>query len=126
MVDRGIDVVAFRDVGLERRCLPAQRLHLFRNRAHLPVVDVHDCDMRAVLGQPERDGAADALARAGYEDNCSLDAHDLSPPRLPIASRDRFQTHRSEEHTSELQSLMCQSKAAFWLTYITTKQECIT
>src|SRR3546814_3975907 len=74
-----------------------------------------------VLRQPARAAAIDIAATVGAE---GLDLHDLGPEKFPRRGLHRIlrpSGKRSEEHTSELQSLMRISYAVFCLKKKKTK-----
>src|SRR3546814_2432464 len=75
---------------------------------------------RAMLRQTQRNGAADAAAGAGDDSHLALQIEQIVHPGF-LVFLSVFQA-RSEEHTSELQSLMRISYAVFCLKQKTTKK----
>ena len=95
VLDRGIDFVAICHVCLEGGRLAAQLDDLVRYLFGLRVMDIHDGDVRAVLCQSERDGAADALACAGDKNHFSVDVHVHAPFNVLATLRPWASSQRS-------------------------------
>src|SRR3546814_8948587 len=80
-----------------------------RNRNRLEEVMRLQIGLRSLSEAIVFDGTQQILGRAGYSVSIEFD------PDLPSLALDRARAGRSEEHTSELQSLMRISYAVFCL-----------
>src|SRR3546814_2893386 len=112
------DIGLYPGVDLQRHGLAAGILHQLRGLMHRCGL-VADDELRALGGEAQRARAADAAARARDDRDLAVQCAHHAPPEIVAPPS---HTMRSEEHTSELQSLMRISYAVFCLKKKTQKQ----
>jgi hypothetical protein len=78
LFDRGVDLLLAGHVDSDADRLGAARLQFGRGGIGRLLVEVGDHDLRALLGEEERDLLADTAGRAGDESDLVLELHGIS------------------------------------------------